>query len=45
MNPSQPGDIDREDLGLLKAIVAIWSGLFAMGAGLYAAVAYFCLIS
>ncbi|MBU6295179.1 MAG: hypothetical protein KJS91_10895 [Planctomycetes bacterium] len=42
MQETQSVDIDREDATLLRTLIALWSGLFAMGAGLYAAVVFFC---
>lgn len=42
MHHSEPVDINQEDAALLRNLVAIWSGLFAVGAVLYAVVAYLC---
>jgi hypothetical protein len=42
MRDSEPLDINQEDVVLLRALIGIWSGLFAVGVVLYSAVVFIC---
>jgi len=42
MHQSEPVDINREDLALLRTLIFIWSGLFAVGVSLYSVVVFLC---
>lgn len=35
-------DIDREDQALLRTLIYIWTGIFALGAALYTGVVLVC---
>lgn len=42
MHHSEPVDINQEDAALLRTLIVIWSGLFAVGTVLYAVVVCLC---
>lgn len=42
MNHSEPVDINQEDVVLLRTLVIIWSGLFAIGVSIYSVVVFLC---